>query len=324
MFAISSQFIFLMAGLLLLWGGAEVLVRNAVHLAKSQGVRPMIIGLTLVAFGTSVPELVVSNLASLQGDSGISLGNIIGSNIANIALILGAGALLSPLAIESRWVRKETPLMLVVTALFILLAYSGKSVSSWEGFVLVLMFIVLLFYLARAARRDMNTFKLLQAEAENPGDTDPRQDTWKYLLLCLFGLAVLLGGSKLSVDSGVALAEQLQVSDSIIGLTIIALGTSLPELATTIVSATRNAADIAVGNIIGSNIFNLALIGGTSAMIRPLLCDEPKLLYSELPLLAGTSLILWLMMLHRHRLGRVKGTVLVAGYVLFLYLTVVQ
>ncbi len=320
----SLQFILLMTGLLLLWGGAELLVRNAVILAKAQGVRPIIIGLTLVSFGTSAPELVVSNLAALQGATGISMGNIIGSNIANIALILGIGALISPLAIEDRWVQKETPIMLLVTGLFIYMAYSGRIISTWEGALLLLLVFGMLLYLARVTRKDMNAFKTVQKEMEEAAGKTGNSNSWKHLIFSLLGLAILLGGSKLSVDSGTALAEQLDVSHTIIGLTFIALGTSLQELATTIISAIRKASDIAVGNIIGSNIFNLALIGGSSAVIRPLPCNEPKMLVFELPFLAAVSLLIWVLMGHHRKLNRLKGAILVAVYFLFLYITVVH
>ncbi len=315
------ELLLLVSGLALLWLGAEVLVKYASLLARSFGISPLIIGLTVVSIGTSVPELVVSAMATLQGNVGISIGNIVGSNIANIGLILGVGALIFPLQIKKSWVLKEVPLMLLVTAAFTVFAYSGKSITLFEGVILLGFLVLFLVYIARFTLQEMSEFRELAAENGTSQMPWPRK--LGYAVLAGVGIAVLIGGSKLAVRSGAALAEYWGVSDTVIGLTLIAIGTSLPELATTIVSAARKAIDLAVGNIIGSNIFNLALIGGFTALIRPIPTGgESPLLDIEIPLLILVSVILWPLMVVRWSIRRAEGLLLLTIYCLFIYLTV--
>ncbi len=315
------EFIWLTFGLALLWFGAEMVVSNSTKLARAQGISPLIIGLTVVSVGTSIPELVVSSLAAYQENIGISIGNIIGSNVANLGLILGVGALIIPLKIKSSWVKREVPYMIFVTMVFLLIAYTGFVIKWYEGFLLLGLLGIFLFYIGRFTLKEMTEFKELAIE--NGEKRVPRKTKLKYLLFSFFGMAVLIVGSQLSIDSGTALARILGVSDTIIGLTLIALGTSLPELATTIVGATRKSVDLVVGNVIGSNIFNLALIGGITSMIRPIpISYEEKLMSTEFPLLVFISLLIWPMMRFRWNIERYEGFILLSIYVVFIYFTV--
>lgn len=315
--------VLLVLGLIMLWGGAEMLVKYASLLARMLGVSPVVLGLTVVSLGTSIPELVVSSIAAIKGDIGISIGNIIGSNIANLGLILGVGALITPLDIKTSWVRREVPFMILVTLVFMLCAYTDLEISAAEGLILLAFLSVFLIYVARFTLKEMEEFKELQEDNGHVEKLSPRTVA-KYLLLSLIGIAILIFGSNLAVDSGTHLAEVLGVSDTIIGLTLIAFGTSLPELATTVVSAKRKALDLAVGNVIGSNIFNLALIGGVTPLIRPIpIGEEAKLLSIEFPMLIFISLLIWPIMRIRFDIQRYEGILLLVVYCVFLFLTLV-
>lgn len=319
-----EQFVMLIAGLTMLWGGAELLVRHASLLAQSRGISPLIIGLTVVAVGTSLPELLVSAVAAIEGNIGIALGNIIGSNISNIGLILGIGALMIPLQVKSTWLTREVPFMIAVTLIFIFSAYTGDAIYWFEGLLLLILMSLFVLYIARFTLREMDEFKALQNQSavEQP-PAESRTRSRRHIIMALLGIAILLGGSKLTVTSGIALAGILGVSESIIGLTLIALGTSLPELATTIVSALRKEIDLAVGNVIGSNIFNLALVGGITALIRPIsLSAETRMFSLEFPLLIFISLLLWPIMRTHLLIKRNEGAVLIAIYGMFIYFTV--
>lgn len=319
-----SDILLLVVGLTFLWFGAELLVKYASRLAHLSGVSPLVVGLTVVSLGTSLPELVVSLVAAIRGDMGISIGNIIGSNIANTGLILGVGAVIVPLGIRRSWIRREVPYMLLVTGIFYFFTWTGQAITRPEGLVLLMLLFGFLGYVGRDTLQDMEEFRELQEQAAEEPATATLRQKLIYLSLAGVGIVVLLGGSHMAVDNGTRLAERLGVSQSIIGLTLIALGTSLPELATTIVSATRNAVDLAVGNIIGSNIFNLALIGGVTSVIREIpVHQEAKLLAVEMPLLCVLSLLLLPMMRIGYRIRRREGVVLLLIYATFLYLTVV-
>ncbi|HQV30778.1 MAG TPA: calcium/sodium antiporter [Calditrichia bacterium] len=315
-----TEFFLLIIGLTMLWVGAELLVRYVSALARSVGVSHLVLGLTVVSLGTSLPELVVSVLAVLQGDDGISIGNIIGSNVANIALILGVGALIVPLGIRMDWIRREVPYMILVTGTFYFFSWTGGTISRLEGMILLGMLLFFLLYLGRDTLQDMDEFKEM---AKSEEVYLPRKTRLAYLGLTVLGIAILLVGSKLSVDSGTDLAVYLGVNDSIIGLTLIALGTSLPELATTVVSAMRGEADLAVGNVVGSNIFNLALIGGLPSLIHPLhIAGEANMLSVELPFLMGLSILLWPLMRNNLDIRRYEGIILLTIYGGFLWMTI--
>lgn len=312
----------LIVGLICLWGGAEVLVRYATALSRSLGISPIIVGLTVVSVGTSAPELVVSIIAAFENKIGISIGNIIGSNISNLGLILGAGAVITPLIVRASWLTREVPFMIGVTVLFTLFSFTGSRIVWWEGLVLLVFLGIFLSYVARFTLKEMNEFReLVEQDPENTENQATLRQKLIYLLYSCAGVGILILGSQLAVDSGTILADIWGISQSIIGLTLIALGTSLPELATTIVSAYRKEIDLAVGNIIGSNIFNLTLIGGVTPLIREIPI-ESHLLTVELPILLVLTLIIWPMMRLRWNIQRLEGFVLLASYLLFIYITV--
>ncbi len=316
------EFTLLVIGLTCLWGGAELLVKNATLFSRSLGISPIIVGLTVISVGTSAPELVVSIIAAVQDNIGISIGNIVGSNIANIALILGVGALITPLAVRQSWLRIEVPFMMLVTLIFVFMGITGQVIIRFEALTLLLLLAFFLAYVAKSTLREMSEFQELQDSGN--GDESTKATLGQQILYFIYsalGIGILITGSKLAVDSGTELAEIWGVSHSIIGLTLIALGTSLPELATTVVSAYRKEIDLAIGNVIGSNIFNLLLIGGVTPLIRPITVDS-HLIRLEFPILIVLSLLIWPMMRWRWDVRRTEGVVLLTSYFLFIYFTV--
>jgi len=312
------QFALLVVGLALLWAGAEMLIRYSARLARSIGVSSVIIGLTVVSIGTSLPEFVVSLMAALQNTMGISIGNIVGSNVANIALILGVGATMTTLQVKRSWVRNEVPAMIVFTLIFTLFARTSFLISRWEGIILCLFLFGFLSYLYRNYRQELKDFKELQEIGEV--EKLPTGTKLLYLLLSVIGVVVLVIGSRITVTSGVHIARTLGVSDTVIGLTLIAVGTSLPELATTIVGILRHETDIVVGNVIGSNIFNLLFIGGVVSVIHPIPITA-NLFNHEFPFLVGISILLLPIMRINLNIHRWEGAFLLVSYVVFIWFT---
>jgi len=299
-------------GLFGLYWGAESLVKGSSHLAQTFGIKPIVIGLTVVAFGTSSPELVVSLTAALKKSPGLAIGNIIGSNIANIGLILGLSALVSPLKIELNLLRRELPTMIGVSLLLYLMALD-LEISSWEGLLLFSGFIGYIGY---------HLYSTIQASRTHQGNINggvlhENGSRTKNALLVLTGLILLVGGAHLMVRSGVSIARAAGVSEVVIGLTLVAIGTSLPELATSLVSARRRASDICVSNVIGSNIFNTLLIVGVVALITPLEVER-NLLFFELPVMLLFGLVLIPLMKTGFVLNRLEGAFLSAGYIAFI------
>lgn len=265
----------LLSGIAMLLGGGDLLVRGAAALAKSLNVSPLVIGLTIVSFGTSAPELSVNLLAAFQDNAEISFGNIIGSNIANIGLIIGICALIRPLTIEGVIITREIPMMVLaslltlVTGMDTVLRHSQNIYDRSDGLVLLLIFGVFLFYTIGDVIQKRISDPLLQQVGEIK-DKKSFTKTFYNMLLFSGGLIFLVYGGKMTVDAAVVLAELLNVPKVIIGLTIIAVGTSLPELATSGLAAWKGQTDIAIGNVVGSNIFNLLLINGLCATVRPI------------------------------------------------------
>ncbi|WP_322819761.1 calcium/sodium antiporter [Tepidiforma sp.] len=253
------------AGIALLIVGAESLVRGAGHLALAIGVSPLVVGLTVVAFGTSSPELAVSVSASYGGQADLAVGNVVGSSIFNILVILGVSALAAPLVVHQQLVRFEVPLMIAVSALTLLLALDG-GIQPWEGLLLLLGIVAYTWWAIRKSRSESNEVRN-EYEAEiDRRPVDPRNVALD-LLLIVAGLGMLVLGSEWFTDGAVEIAEFLGVSELVIGLTIVAAGTSMPELATSVVAALRGERDIAVGNAVGSNLFNLLCVLGASALV---------------------------------------------------------
>ncbi len=310
------QFLILIFGVGLLWSGAELLVRNSSTLARSIGLSPTIIGLTIVSIGTSLPEFVVSFMAALQNSMGISIGNIIGSNIANIGLILGIGAMITPLEVKRSWVTKEVPAMIFFTLLFTGFAYSNYRIGRIEGIVLFCLLLLFLAYLSRTSRTQIIEFQADQA-AKDQKKTLSRKKVLTYSGLSLLGIVLLIEGSRATVGAGENIARSFGISEEVIGLSLIAIGTSLPELATTIVGVLRKETELVVGNVVGSNIFNLLFIGGVIPIIHPI--PISKVLFArEFPFLILFSILVWPIMRIRWNVHRYEGIILFGLYILFL------
>ena len=306
------QLILLAVGLVLLVKGADWLVDGASVLAKKNNVSDLAIGLTIVAFGTSAPELVVNAVAASENYPDIVFGNIIGSNNFNLFAILGIAGLIVPLSVQSSTVWKEIPFSLLAAIVLFFLANNyfataSGELSRYDSIILIVLFCAFLYYVATQLKTD--------PDAEVVAAKD--YSTMKIWGLIIIGLAGLVGGGKLVVDNAVAMAQSLGVSEKIIGLTIVAAGTSLPELATSIVAAMKRNADIAIGNIVGSNIFNIFLILGVSGLIRPL--SYTASFNTDIYLLCAGTIFLFLAMFmgKKHRLDRWQALVLLSSYLLY-------
>ena len=261
-----ATFAFLILGLVLLIWGAEYLVRGASNLASAAGISPLVVGLTVVAFGTSSPELAVSVMSAFNGQGDLALGNVVGSNIFNVLLILGLSAMIVPLVVAQQLVRFDVPVMIVVSFLLLALGFDG-NISRWDGVLLFAGVIAYTVFLIRQSRKESSAEVKEEYEKEYSGD---QQSGWvKNLAFILVGLGGLMLGSRWLVSSAVAIAQSFGVSELVIGLTIVAAGTSMPEVATSVVAAVRGERDIAVGNVIGSNIFNIICVLGLSSIVAP-------------------------------------------------------
>ncbi len=299
----------LAVGFAMLVKGADWFVDGASGLAGKFGIPQLVIGLTIVAMGTSVPEAAVSITAALKGSADIAVGNVVGSNILNILIILGLASVISPLAVRKSTFRTEIPFMVGITVVFVFLGQTGSRVSRGEGMILWALFLVYLGYLYVLTR---NGREEKQEDAKK---------TWVLLFYILFGAVVVVAGSNLTVDSATKIAKVLGVGDRFIGLTIVALGTSLPELVTSVVAAKKGNADIAVGNIVGSNIFNILFVLGTSALITPVPYQKGFLADGIFAVAAGV--LLWAASFKEKKLSRPGGIVMLLCYaVYFVYLLV--
>jgi len=258
--------LFLIAGLVLLVWGAELLVRGASRIATAVGISPLVVGLTVVAFGTSSPELAVSVMSAFKGQADLALGNVIGSNIFNVLFILGISAAIIPLIVAQQLVRFDVPVMIVISFLVLIFGYDGK-IGRLDGIILFAGAIAYTVFLIRQSRKESSAAVKSEYEQEfggkNPGSL------WKNILLVAIGLVGLILGSKWLVSSAISIAQHFGVSEMVIGLTIVAAGTSMPEVATSVVAAIRGERDIAVGNVVGSNIFNILCVLGLSSIIAP-------------------------------------------------------
>ena len=304
---------FCVAGVVLLYFGAEFLIRGGVAVAKRLKVSPLLIGLTLVAFGTSAPELVVSIQAALADQGDIAVGNVIGSNICNIALILGLCAVLRPIATNTKLFKLDMPLMLGSGILFTIFYWlDGRGINFWQGAVLVT---ILIAYLGWSFYQDKKSGGgEFSAAAEEEAGDKPVAIQWA-LLMVAGGLAGLVLGAKSFVISAVFFAKAMGVSEAVIGLTIVAIGTSLPELATSVVAVIKGERDIAVGNVVGSNIFNILVIMGIAPMVSTLYAPNVSMI--DLGVMLFCSIILFPMMLTGKRISRGEGAFLLLVYVAY-------
>ena len=312
----TSGFLF---GLVLLYAGAELLVRGASRLALLARIRPMIIGLTVVAFGTSFPEFVTSIVAAWQDKIDVAIGNIVGSNIANICLILGVSGLLRPIFIDPASVKKELYWMVAASFLFWIFSLGGM-INHVEGLVLFIGIIIFTLYLIRAGSNERKIHKddaLIINESSRLKHFSPIFRLIIYLSMTVVGIALLVYGSGWLIESATNIALMLGVSEIIIGLSLVAFGTSLPELATAIISVIRKENEILIGNIVGSNIFNLLFVGGVlptffSARIKS------RVIYVDLPIMIVISLLLIPVVLRYKQISRKAGIMLVGFYIIYL------
>jgi len=309
-------------GLVLLVAGGDVMVRGAVSIATRLGVSPLVIGLTLVGFGTSTPELVTSVQASLAGSPGIALGNIVGSNIANILLILGVSALVAPIIVSTAALKRDGAIMVAVAVMFAALT-AVFDLTRPVGFAfvaLLIVYVVFSFRQEQVAPADHGA-AYDKGQAALEVDEGLRPDKGSSLALSLAmavgGLVLVVIGGKLLVDGAVSLARGYGMSESIVGLTIVAVGTSMPELVTSVVAAARRHSDVAFGNIVGSNIYNLLGIAGTTALIAPTTVPVEIVRFDNLVMVA-VAILMVVMARTDMRVGRREGGLLVAGYVTYL------
>ncbi|HEX7708000.1 MAG TPA: calcium/sodium antiporter [Thermoanaerobaculia bacterium] len=311
------QSLFFGLGLVGLYYTAEWLVKGASRIAWTLGMTPVVVGLTVVAFGTSAPELVVSSVAAVKGQGDVSMGNVVGSNIMNIALILGVCAIIKAIHVDRSFIRREIPIVIATALLLPLIGWDG-IISRIEAIALLAAFVLFIHSSLRAAKKEPpgvdDQFREYE-EASGYG-AEKEGKLWLNIGLVVAGVVGLVVSAHLLVTSAVFFAHALGVSELVIGLTIIAVGTSLPEMATSIVAARRNEPEIAFGNVIGSNIFNVLLILGAAAAIRPISVN-PSLLRFEIPISIVASLALVPLVYPRRRLGRFGGALLLVLYVAF-------
>jgi cation:H+ antiporter len=310
--ALVLDILLLVGGIGILYFGAEWLVRGAARLAGSLGVSPIVVGLTVVSFGTSAPELVVCVVAAAGGNSDLAVGNVLGSNLANIGLILGLTALISPLEVAARVVWREVPLMLLVTAALYPLAWDGR-LSRGDGVILLFALAGYLIFVFQSVETEAP--EIVGEYEEFMRTTGPGEKKVRAMdvVLVVAGCGGLVLGGYAIVEGAVAVGSLLGVSQVVIGLTVVAVGTSLPELATSLVAAMHKEADIAVGNVIGSNIFNIVAILGTATVVQPLTV-APSVLVRELPAVLGLSIVVFPMLRTGWRIKRWEGALLLACY----------
>lgn len=289
----------LMLGFAMLVKGADWFVDGTSGIARKLGIPQLVVGLTIVAMGTSAPEAAVSITAALKNNAGIAIGNVVGSNILNILIILGITAVLIPVAIQKSTLWIEIPYMLVVTIVLILMGLDGR-VSRMEGVLLWGMFLIYLAYLFYLAKRGTDAKEEVEESA------------WKLVICAVAGGVVVVWGSDITVDAATALAQLMGMSERMIGLTIVALGTSLPELVTSVTAARKGNADIAIGNIVGSNIFNILFVIGTAALIIPVPFADNFLVDGIVAVAAGV--LLWIAAFRKLELRRHWGIVMLFGY----------
>jgi cation:H+ antiporter len=307
--------LFVLLGFVLLVLGGELLVKASVGLSFKFNISKAVIGMTVVSFATSAPELLVSMQAALNGHSDIALGNVIGSNIANIVLVLGVTTLIAPLFVNKYFYKLNWPTMLAFTVLLYWFLYSDSLISRVEGMVLLLLLFLFIAVLVRKA-------KVLDVGLEDIDESLTKSSSLKIALWFLLGGVALWGGSELLIDGAIRLAESLKISERVISISVVAVGTSIPEMATSIIAALKKEKSISLGNLIGSNIFNIGSVVGLTAIVSPIPLLDQKLLNNDMIWLLGFSfLLLPLVFLpKRYKISRYKGAFLLITYALFLYI----
>ena len=321
-------FLLCILGFLLLYFGAEWLVRGSSSLAKSLGITPIVIGLTVVAFGTSTPELVVSLVSSIQNKSMIAVGNVVGSNICNIALVLGVSALFQPITCHSSVTKRDIPIMLGIS--FILLFFSlNSTISRPEGAVLfagIILYTVLNYTLTKKQVQNNPgaTEFVIDLSIKDVADISSRS---KQIILIVFGIIGVVVGAQIVVDAAEKIMTILGVNEKFVGLTIVALGTSLPELATSVVAAIKKEMDISIGNLVGSNVFNILSVIGAAAMVNPIPIPGGFIesgLILDYGVMMLTSFLFWLMMRKTSTISRMDGGILLGVYVSYISYLIIK
>lgn len=302
-------FLFIL-GLVFLVAGAEALVKGASSLAGRVGISPLVIGLTVVAFGTSAPEMAVSAAASLNGQYDLAIGNVVGSNIFNVLFILGVSALIMPLAVSAQLIRLDVPLMIALSFLLLFFGWDG-TIQPWEALLLFSGIIIYTVFVVRQSRKET-------AANETPSDIIPSGSIWLNGVYIIGGLTLLVLGSGWLVESAIAFANYFGVSERIIGLTIVAAGTSLPELATSVLASIRGERDIAVGNVVGSNIFNILAVLGFSGMLSPIgLSVSASTLSFDLPVMILAAAICLPLFFTGFKISRWEGGFFLVSYIAY-------
>lgn len=297
-------------GFFMLVKGADYFVDGAAGIATKFGIPQLVVGLTIVAMGTSAPEAAVSITGAMNGAADISIGNVVGSNILNILIILGITGFITTVAVQKSTLMIEMPFMLAITVVLILLGMSGNELTFFEGIIFWILFLVYLGYLYVLAKKGTDE----EATEDRP--------VWKLLLFILVGGAVVVWGANISVDAATNIATAIGISEKFIGLTIVALGTSLPELVASVTAAKKGNADIAIGNIVGSNIFNILFVLGTSALITPIPYKASFLFDGVIAVAAG--IILWVATVRKKELNRTWGIIMLLCYAAYLAYLLIQ
>ncbi len=309
-------YILLIIGFALLIKGADFFVEGSSKIAQALHVSPLLIGLTIVAFGTSSPEATVSIVAALEENAGVAIGNVVGSNIFNITLVVGITALLNPLMVSSETIRKEIPFTLLAsTALLILISdthlqsLQANFITRSDGLIFLLFFAIFLYYIFEVAKHSRDKMSQKNIQVEKP--------SWgKNIFFTLIGLAAIIFGGDLTVNSATEIAYSFGMSETLVGLTIVAVGTSLPELITSITAAIKKQSEIALGNIVGSNIFNILFVLGTASVISPLAVDS-KIFFDVTLMLILTCVLLIFSRTHS-KIGKIEGLILVIAYIVYM------
>ncbi|QUB78015.1 calcium/sodium antiporter [Prevotella jejuni] len=299
--------LFIVIGIVLVLWGADRLTDGAVAVAEKMKMPQIVIGLTIVAMGTSMPEFCVSLISALKGTSDLAVGNIVGSNIFNTLLIVGVSALVAPMSIMKTTVRKDIPFALVASALLLIMCLDG-DISRIDAAILFVMFLIFMYITLRGAKAQGTD---LEEKEKKP------MATWLSVVWILVGLACLIGGSNLFVDGATAVATKLGVSEAVIGLTIVAGGTSLPELATSVVSARKGNSGIAIGNVLGSNVFNILAILGLTGVISPMTLKGITM--TDLSMMVISIILIWLFSFTKYKIERWEGAILTAVFVGYIY-----
>ena len=299
--------ILLVVGFVLLIKGADYFVEGSSAVAKILRIPSVVIGLTIVAMGTSAPELAVSVTAALTGNNEIAVGNVIGSNIFNLMVVCGACALWTPMAVSQSTLKQELPFSIAMGLILLILGYSGMEISRADGLIFIVIFVCFLMWMVRAAK--VNPVQQEEEEAK-------MLSGWKCVLYILLGGAAIMWGGDLVVDSASAIAANFGLSQNLIGLTIVAMGTSLPELVTSVVASRKGEVDMALGNVLGSNVFNILMVLGAAAAISPITFVQENMM--DIILLTGMSLIVWVFAWTKKQVRRSEGIIMLLVYAAYM------